>query len=57
VTASADRTVRLWDGRSGHCERVWRGHQETVLDFAISCDGNTIVTGSDDGVSLVFRRT
>ncbi|RKP09831.1 WD40-repeat-containing domain protein [Thamnocephalis sphaerospora] len=56
ATCSADCTVRLWDGRSGQCERTWRGHQETVLDFALSCDGNTLVTASDDGVSLVFRR-
>jgi ribosome assembly protein SQT1 len=36
VTCSADRTVRLWDTRSGECLKKWMGHQDAVLDFAIS---------------------
>lgn len=54
-SASLDSTIRLWDGRSGHCERIFHGHHEAILDFTISPDGQTIVTGSDDGTSLVFR--
>ncbi|KAJ1908608.1 60S ribosomal subunit assembly or modification protein [Tieghemiomyces parasiticus] len=54
TTASTDRTVRLWDARTGQCERKWSGHQDAILDFALSPDGHTVVTGSDDGCSLVF---
>jgi WD40 repeat protein len=54
-SASIDRTVRLWDGRSARCERIFRGHSDAILDFAISSDGQMIVTGSDDTTALVFR--
>ncbi|KAI9595074.1 WD40-repeat-containing domain protein [Syncephalis fuscata] len=55
ITCSADCTVRIWDGLTGQCLKEWHGHQETILDFAISCDKKTLVTGADDGVALVFR--
>ncbi|KAG2179322.1 hypothetical protein INT44_006167 [Umbelopsis vinacea] len=55
VTCSADRTVRLWDTRSGECLKKWMGHQDAVLDFAISNNGDTVVTGSDDGTCLIFK--
>lgn len=54
-SASLDSTVRVWDGRSSRCERVFRGHHDAILDFSITPDGQTIVTASDDGTSLVFR--
>ncbi|KAJ1977207.1 60S ribosomal subunit assembly or modification protein [Dimargaris verticillata] len=54
TTTSVDTTVKVWDARTGNCEHTWRGHQNTVLDFAMSRDGRTIVSGSDDGCCLVF---
>ncbi|KND05172.1 uncharacterized protein SPPG_00839 [Spizellomyces punctatus DAOM BR117] len=54
ASASADRTVKVWDARTGECLKTFRGHQETILDFAMTRDGRTIITGSDDGTSLVF---
>ncbi|CAM0139526.1 60S ribosomal subunit assembly or modification protein [Umbelopsis sp. WA50703] len=55
VTCSADRTVRLWDARNGQCLKKWMGHQDAVLGFAVSSNGDTVVTGSDDGTCLVFK--
>ncbi|RKP26065.1 WD40-repeat-containing domain protein [Syncephalis pseudoplumigaleata] len=55
VTCSADGSVRLWDGLTGQLLKQWLGHQETILDFAVSCDKRTLVSGGDDGVALVFR--
>lgn len=52
VTSSADKSLRLWEARTGECLRVFKGHQETVLDFDLS--GARIVSGSDDGVALVW---
>ncbi|PVU98905.1 hypothetical protein BB559_001175 [Furculomyces boomerangus] len=54
TSSSADCTIKVWDSRSGECVRVWKGHQDTILDFALSNDGNTVVTASDDGCCLVF---
>jgi WD40 repeat protein len=52
VTSSADKTLRLWEARTGECLKVFKGHQETVLDFDLS--GARIVSGSDDGTVLVW---
>ncbi|KAI8144765.1 quinon protein alcohol dehydrogenase-like superfamily [Fennellomyces sp. T-0311] len=55
VSCAADRKVKMWDSRTGECVKSWVGHSDTVLDFAVSQDGKTVVTGSDDGVCLVFK--
>lgn len=49
-----DKNVRVWDARSGQCVRTFKGHQGPILSFASSKDGNTLVTGGDDGAALVF---
>ncbi|KAJ2157847.1 60S ribosomal subunit assembly or modification protein [Coemansia sp. RSA 552] len=54
TSSSMDLTLRTWDARTGECLRTWKGHQEGVMDFALSNDGNTMVTASDDGCCLVF---
>ncbi|KAI9489995.1 WD40-repeat-containing domain protein [Zychaea mexicana] len=55
VSCSADRSVKMWDSRTGQVVKSWVGHNDTVLDFTVSADGNTVVTGSDDGTCLVFK--
>ncbi|KAJ2815695.1 60S ribosomal subunit assembly or modification protein, partial [Coemansia erecta] len=56
TTASMDCSVRTWDSRTGDCVRVWKGHQEGIMDFALTNDGSTVVTASDDGCCLVFAQ-
>lgn len=55
-SSSVDKTIRLWDVRSAQCLQTWKGHSDAVLTFSVSTDGGTIVTGSDDHTSLVFKR-
>lgn len=54
-SASIDGTVRLWDGRTGNSERVWRGHKDIILALAVSQDGQLVVSGSDDHAAMVFK--
>ncbi|KAJ1848985.1 60S ribosomal subunit assembly or modification protein [Coemansia sp. RSA 2708] len=56
TSVSMDCTVRTWDSRTGECVRVWKGHQEGIMDLALSIDGKTVVTASDDGCCLVFAQ-
>jgi WD40 repeat protein len=46
VTASDDKTARIWDAASGKEIAVLRGHQEGVNSAAFSPDGSRIVTSS-----------
>ena len=55
ATASLDATLRIWDARNGACVKTFQGHQDAILDFEISPDEKFIVSGSDDGSSLVFQ--
>lgn len=54
-TACLDGKIRAWDGRTGNCERTFQGHGDSILDLAISRDGNLILSGSDDGTARVFE--
>ncbi|CAB3982383.1 Angio-associated migratory cell [Paramuricea clavata] len=47
-TACLDGILRLWDARSGSCEREWHGHTAPILDMAVSRDSSVVVTSSDD---------
>lgn len=55
-TCSMDNTIRLWDARNGRSERVWHGHKQPVLDFALNKDASVLVSASDDQSALVFHR-
>ena len=48
VSASQDRTARIWDLASGAPPIVLTGHNEAVFSAAFSSDGRRVVTGSFD---------
>ena len=52
LSAGEEGVVRLWDVRTGVCQRSWSGHTDTVLDMAAS--GELVITGSEDGTARVF---
>ncbi|NUS29772.1 MAG: WD40 repeat domain-containing protein [Streptomyces sp.] len=47
ATASDDRTVRLWDIRTGSTRKL-DGHSDVVTSVAFSPDGDTLASGSWD---------
>src|SRR5262249_24923711 len=48
LTASADRTARLWDARTGQPLAVLSGHEDALNGAVFSPDGGHIVTASRD---------
>ncbi|GAA5910029.1 hypothetical protein JCM6882_008432 [Rhodosporidiobolus microsporus] len=55
VTASADRTLKLWDYRTGSCLRTLLGNRDIVHAVAVSRDGRVAVSGAEDGGVRTFR--
>ena len=39
---------RVWDKQSGECKNTFKGHTKKVTSVAVSADGRTIVSGSED---------
>jgi WD40 repeat protein len=48
LTASADRTVKLWDAQSGQEERLYFGHTNSISGLSWSPDGQWFATSSHD---------
>ncbi|MFI7502998.1 TIR domain-containing protein [Streptomyces sp. NPDC049687] len=49
ATAGDDRTVRLWDARTGRETAALSGHTGRVLAVAFSPDGSLLASGGEDG--------
>jgi WD40 repeat protein len=54
VTASNDKTARIWDATTGNQLAVLSGHAEAVRTAAFSPDGRHIVTASVDRTARVW---
>jgi WD40 repeat protein len=54
VTASFDRTARIWDAATSKEVAVLRGHDDPVSSAAYSPDGSRIVTASEDTTTRIW---
>jgi eukaryotic-like serine/threonine-protein kinase len=54
LTASADRTARLWDAATGQPRSKPLGHDQRIRFAAFSPDGHTVVTASSDGTARLW---
>ncbi len=48
LSASYDKSIKLWDINTGKEIRTFNGHQESVNTVAFSPDGKSILSGSSD---------
>jgi WD40 repeat protein len=54
VTASMDKTARMWDAATAKEIAVLRGHDDRVTSAAFSPDGSRIVTASEDSTARIW---
>ena len=54
VTASFDRTARIWDSWTGKLLYTLEGHSDGVNSAVFSEDGNLVVTASSDGTACIW---
>ena len=54
VTASDDKTARVWNASSGHLLATLQGHTDKVESAVFSPDGQYIVTASLDNTARVW---
>ncbi len=50
ASASADKTIKIWDAQTGKELRTLEGHTEEVNSVSLNSDGKTIASGSTDGM-------
>ena len=55
VTASDDKTARVWDAHTGDQIAVLTGHTAPVRDAVFSADSRSIVTASDDNTARIWH--
>lgn len=54
VSASLDRTARVWDVASGTCDTVLRGHTQGLSSVAFAPDGSQVATAAHEGTVRVW---
>ena len=46
ISSSEDKTVKIWNAKTGELESSMSGHSESVRSLAVSADGSRIFSGS-----------
>jgi WD40 repeat protein len=55
VTASHDKTLRLWDLKTGMVLKVMEGHRNKVEVLVVSRDGQIIASGDENGEIIAWH--
>ena len=55
VSASRDKTVRIWNAATGECIRTLEGHTWYVNSASFSPDGHRIVSASEDNTVRIWN--
>ena len=54
VSASSDKTIKIWNTQTSKLEKTLIGHDWKVITLAISANGKYIVSGSNDGTNKLW---
>ncbi|KAF6754452.1 ribosome biogenesis protein Sqt1 [Ephemerocybe angulata] len=54
VSASADKTLKTWDARTGTLIKTHKAHRAPVLGAALGLNGSVVISAGDDGLCGVW---
>ena len=54
VSASRDKTLRIWDVSTGYCVKTIRGHADWVRDVSPSFDGRWLLSAGNDQTARLW---
>jgi len=54
VSASADKTLKTWDAKTGKLVKEHKAHHGPVLAASLGLNGSVVVSAGDDGICGVF---
>ncbi|MFO1065548.1 MAG: protein kinase [Pirellulales bacterium] len=55
VSASDDRSLRIWDSGTGQCVTTLRNNKGPLISASFTRDGRTIISGSTDGSTSLWH--
>lgn len=55
ITASSDKTCKVWDASTGECLQTLPGHTDEIFSCAFNYEGDTIITGSKDNTCRIWK--
>ena len=55
ITASSDKTCRIWSVDTGNELQVLEGHEDEIFSCAFNYEGDTIITGSKDNTCRIWK--
>lgn len=54
ASCASDRTIRLWDIKTGKEVHTFRGHLKAIHAICFSPDGRSLASGSEDGIVKIW---
>ncbi|MEW5304496.1 MAG: hypothetical protein WDW36_007106 [Sanguina aurantia] len=55
LTASSDKTCKLWDTETAACLQTLEGHTDEIFSCAFNYEGDSMITGSKDNTCRIWK--